>query len=87
MTYQPDDWVDIAEGEVELFRVVVAGLHCVLGDHLGEVRVLLGGNLPEDVLRHNGSFGMGNLTFLPPSSGAMSARSGFWASGPSSDET
>jgi hypothetical protein len=31
-------------------------------------------------------FGMGNKTFLPPCSGAMSARNGFWASGPNSEE-
>ena len=31
-------------------------------------------------------FGMGNKTFLPPCSGAMSARNGFWARGPNSDE-
>ena len=31
-------------------------------------------------------FGMGNMTFLPPCSGAMSARNGFWPSGPNSEE-
>src|SRR5271166_6445544 len=30
-------------------------------------------------------FGIGNVTFLPPCTGAMSARNGFWASGPSSE--
>ncbi len=30
--------------------------------------------------------GIGNMTFLPPSSGVTSARNGFWESGPRSDE-
>jgi hypothetical protein len=41
---------DQIQPELELFRVVVSGLHGVFDDHLGEMRVLVGGKLPEDVL-------------------------------------
>src|SRR5260370_35728168 len=50
---------DQIEPELELFRVVVAGLHGVLDDHLGEMRVLGGGELPEDVLRDRCIFLLG----------------------------
>src|SRR5450759_629365 len=43
---------DQIQPELELVCVVVAGLHCVLGDQLGQVRVLVGGDLLEDALRY-----------------------------------
>jgi hypothetical protein len=45
---------DEVESELELVCVVVAGFGDVLGDRLGEVRILLGGELAEDVLRRLG---------------------------------
>jgi len=42
---------DQIQPELELVPIIVAGLQGVLNDHLGEMRVLSGGELPEDVLR------------------------------------
>jgi len=42
---------DQVEPDLELVREVVAGLRDVLGDRLGEVGILVGGELAEDALR------------------------------------
>ena len=39
---------DQIQPELELVRVGVAGLHGVLDDHLDEIRVRVGGQLPQD---------------------------------------
>ena len=57
---------DQIKPELELLRVVVVGLERVLDDHLGEVRVLVGGELTQDALRERRTLlrGMGRQIHL-----------------------